>query len=365
MESFLPSPLGLVLIAFVCLLFYIRKKMFGSVAQISEEIVKDKVFLIVTHNATSVIYMVINQLLSKGAAVVLIASNISMDDSNPEVKLQSMSNSRKFTQFRINTLNLESMNYFLKILIKQYARLDCLMFNSMEFLSKVSKDKSTLHPTFNHNCVCFMMLLIKLMPLLDRGDGKIVQIIGDTFKSSKISEKMKNLSFNNRREVDFFKSTLIEQMVDDSETYSDSSFFNLIALKFIRQYSEALFENITCVQLIGGVDYNVFYKYLKTKWAYLLILPFIIPLSYFFVKSPFWMSQPILKVLGERNYYEFLNGGLYDSHVRLKSIIEDAKDINTKTIGLQIIFGQMAKVFEEEEIGTLMKYVGDVKVKGE
>ena len=320
----------LKLLGIIGLLFKLYKNNQGSKVKLNKEYfsnIKKSNILIIGRNNPNILELK-NQLIKHGAFKVIVASLISTDNSIE----------KNYESYKVDFSDLNSTNDFLCRFIFNFERslfkIDTLIYDSSEIII----DHKSFKKTFTHNNLSYLLVIFKLCKYLDRGEGKIVQLTSNTFKYSTITYNKEEV-YNHMNIINIYFSSNNSFKIN----YSNSAFTNIMILKFLREYTDNLFDNLTIANIYLGVDKHIFKNYLNNVYFYF----FLFPLNYLLIKSPFYAIQPILELLN-KDTVEWLHGGHYaEKNASITS--ENCKDVNIKIFMLSVLFKEIKHYFSEEE----------------
>lgn len=377
------------------LLTYIKIKTSGNLAKINKEFLEKKLVIIITYHCDYKIKEIIKQLVNNHAGVILVSPNIRMNEDIAKelnIDINKMYDSKSefkgvLTQIKLNTLDLQEINSLTEMLKKSFIKIDHIIYNSMEFIdnnyhTKINKLKGKNNlklkdiDIYSHNNISYLLLILKLMPFLDRGDGRIINIIGDTYNHSDILNKLykkNNLNYRLSNEEisllqqnnEIYDSLLVNFICDNlNNSYSNTCLISLLLLDFIKKYSYKYHENIIVMCANVGVEKFIFIKYLKYNILKTVFIAWVLPISFFFIRSGYWAAQTIIKLVGEFEFFELFNGGLYSKDCKVISITKYLNETysSERAVIIKIIFNEIKDFFNAEEINKINQAIEEFNI---
>lgn len=386
----------LILLIVIIGLYTVRRLQMGRKAIINKKLISDKVILIFSYKINDFIKNIISSLsLNNNCKIILISNEVS------EKEHKSYSSHIQLTQMKIDLLNLEEVNSLLENIKSNLFRIDFLFFNRETFKFQSNREKDVIQ----YNNIVFFLILLKLFPILDRGDGRVVFNSGNEYERSELinisNDNLKKTFFkkrgeesvdyeeleflnnyNSHKDNEFNKENInqlifygtkslnkevnpIKRLLSIEEIFSNALYINLIILDFFRKYTDHEYENIILNYINPGIYFNDLIDYSLSSKTRMLLFPFIFVLSLIFTKTTYWYSQSIIGLLGEKECFELLNGCFYSDDYRridYRHIVNE----NNKSIRSLIILSLVSYVksyISPDDIQRIMKYIDKIYIK--
>lgn len=419
----------IIFIFVIVSLLLLRNKLMGnSYPQIlsNKENIKDKIVLIISHNKNKMIENIAKFFVDNEAYVIIMSSD------------KKISSYKRITNLYLDTSDLNEVNKTTEYLLKYLAKIDYLIYNSMDIklinnnkneksknvnnltkeeclLNEENKDKNNrnndeyTHPLLLSNTLSYFLIVMKLIKILNLGEGRIINIIGDVFKHSSLCENinmnffsqnktktntesketsnekinsfnylekcyksyledMKNDNYNHIQELYSHlirdkKNKKIFSLSDYDNVYSDTCLLNLYLLKFLKEYVDIHFENITINAINPGIYISTFKEYLKLSYFRILFLPLTLPFAYILLKNDYWIIQPIINLICGKQYIEIVNGGYYNKDCEFSRTCSSATNLMAKNIYVMFLFSNIKRFFEDEDNNKFIKTLGELREK--
>lgn len=405
----------ILLISLLILLIfsYIKKRNRIKFTGCSDQIIlKDKVVLIVVSRLREYINLIIEYFKSQRCIVVIVSN------SHETYSLGNV------TYLKYDLTDINNTYSLSKYLEKCLFKIDYLIYDSLDMFplsnkqiinNKITIDENNndnnndiLHKSIpskfneilNQNSISFFLLICNLIANLDKGEGRIINIIGDSFERSKLkstnimneNEKTENDNFDNNDNSDsmsFINKSIIkhhelisndkissefiinnkkQSKITSTSTskklnsnieilYSDSCLINILLTKFISQFSEIHYENILINTINPGIYYYHLFEYFKSSYFTIFIGYTLLPLIYLLTRSAYWITQPILQLAVGMGCLELTNAGYYNKKVKLSSTCVSAKDKSLQKEIILLFCEYLGSSMNERILSEIKKFL--------
>ena len=335
------------------ILILIRKFMMGTKykGKDVEDLISGKLFLIISYSNNDMIMKFIDYILKNNGVVILL-----LDSSNQESLKVNNSN---LTKIKLNCLDLVEVDKILNLIKSQINKIDYYIHNTEYSISKETNKSLISNALIRYNNTVYFFTVMRILPLLDRGLGRVLHLSGDVYDYSSL------LNIDNKQIVLKNVADIVNLSKSDSDDYSNSSLISIFTLQYLKNYTEREFDNILINSLNNGVDYTLLFSYIKSSSILnKLFSLFVVPLSPFFVRTSYWTTQSMLRFFFEKNDFELLNGGFYNSRLNVNnygSILKTNKILYNLTI--ESIINEIKGLLNKDETESLYKYLNNYNNK--